>query len=613
MFMKKMRRTLYQTAVSSLSLLLLSIVFLLAPPAAAQQDPLVPPGVTPDASAGMPIYQDRCADCHGPQGAGDGELAANLPVPPRAFSAPDYRLTAVPSQMYDAISNGLLNQGIGMPPFGSGTTNPISPDNRWHLIATIYSLATPADSLVEGEAVFQTACAECHTDGDGLIAFGDGRFWANQSNEMIFAQLTANSIDEHQLELIDAEWLAVIDYSRSRSFELLQDALDPDDMVIPFDPSFMGQIENGLIVGDVTNATTGATITSGEVRLRAFDMDLNEHLSLTAELDENGRFQFELQDVDAAWVYLASFAYDGISYSSEPDQLLPGHPNINMPITVYDPTTDPGGIIIDRIHVVVQFIEDQIFVNELYVVSNMDTAVFIGADGDPMSGTFQISLPPNVHSISFERGFSNFDSFIPAEEIIQTPTGFADTLPIRPGQGSLNLLVGYGMPYQSGMTIAHAVNYEVRQASIAMPQVGVSVRGEDWLPQEPRVMGTSTVLNYVNPQPAITGNLTFVLEGQPQQIASAPGTTGAMPSNTSTWEIWMGIAFLLAAVIAAGVFIYQWQIAPAAATATSTSPQQLLQEIAALDDAYESGEISATAYNRQRQKLKQQLLELWEE
>jgi hypothetical protein len=120
--------------------------------------------------------------------------------------------------------------------------------------------------------------------------------------------------------------------------------------------------------------------------------------------------------------------------------------------------------------------EDQIFINELYVVSNMDTAVFVGIDGDPLSGTFQISLPPNAHSISFERGFSNFDSFIPAEEIIQTPTGFADTLPIRPGQGSLNLLVGYGMPYQPGMTIAHAVNYEVQQASIAMPQTGVTIR-----------------------------------------------------------------------------------------------------------------------------------------
>jgi mono/diheme cytochrome c family protein len=609
--MKKMRRNLLLTAVFGLSLLLLSAVLVTAQPVTAQQDPLLAPSVVPDESVGLPLFQDRCANCHGPLGAGDGEMAADLPVPPRAFSAPDYRFTAVPGRMYNAISNGLLAEGVGMPPFGSGTTNPISPDNRWHLIAAIYSLATPADSLAQGEAIFQTTCAECHADADGLTAFGDGRFWANQSNETVYAQLTADPIEEHQLELSDAEWLAVIDYSRSRSFELLPDALDPDDVVMPFDPPFMDRIENGTIVGDVTNATTGQAIASGEARLRAFNMDLNERLSLTAELDENGRFQFDLADVDPAWVYLVNVAYDGISYSSEPMQLEPGHPHANMPVTVYDPTTDPSGIVIDRIHVVVQFIEDQIFVNELYVVSNMDTAVFVGADGDPMSGTFQISLPPNAHSISFERGFSNFDSFIPAEEIIQTPTGFADTLPIRPGPASLNLLVGYGMPYQSGMTIAHAVNYQVSQASIAMPQVGVSVRGEDWLPQEPRVMGTSTVLNYVNPQPAITGNLTFVLEGQPQQVANAPGT-GLAPTNTSTWEIWMGAAFLLAAVIAASVFIYQWQIAPAVAT-SSPNPQQLLQEIAALDDAYENGDLSATAYKRQRQKLKRQLLELWEE
>jgi hypothetical protein len=366
------------------------------------------------------------------------------------------------------------------------------------------------------------------------------------------------------------------------------------------------------VVGDVNNATTGQTLSGGEARLRAFDMDLNERLSLTAELDENGRFQFDLEEVDAAWVYLANYVYNGISYSSEPMQLEPGHPHINMPITVYDPTTDPGGILIDRIHVVVQFVEDQIFINELYVVSNLDTAVFVGVEGDPLAGTFHISLPPNIHSLSFERGFSSLDSFIPADEIIQTPTGFADTLPIRPGQGSLNLLVSYGMPYQPGMTVAHAVNYEVQQASIAMPQTGVTIVGEDWLPQEPRVMGSSTVLNYVNPQPAITGNLTFGLQGQPQQVTGQPGSPAVSGDLSRSWEVWMGAVFLLAAIVAAGIFIYQWQMGPAT-TATAPNPQLLLQEIAALDDAYEEGEISETAYKRQRKKLKQQLVAFWEE
>jgi hypothetical protein len=72
----------------------------------------------------------------------------------------------------------------------------------------------------------------------------------------------------------------------------------------------------------------------------------------------------------------------------------------------------------------------------------------------------------------------------------------------------------------------------------------------------------------------------------------------------------MGAVFLLAAVIGAGVFIYQWQFAPD--TAPAPSRICLCSEIAALDDAYEE-RISETAYKRQRKKLKRQLLELWEE
>ncbi len=597
-----MKRNFLHLALVGLFFLLLWSVF----PVTAQE-PVTPPTVQPDGDAGFGLFQERCANCHGPLGAGDGELAADLPAPPASFLAPDYIFSAVPNNLYDVISNGRLVQG--MPPFGSVATNPIPTDNRWHLVATIFSLATPPERIAQGEAVFQATCAECHAGPDDVPDLTSFDYWADQSNQMVYTRLTVNPIEEHQLDITDQDWLATVEYGRSLSYgELDLDAVAADLLPQLGQVPVGSIIEQATVTGHVTNATTGQIVTEGEALLRAFDMDLREMLALTSEVDENGRFQFDLEDIDPAWVYLASFNYDGISYSSEPAQLNPANPQVDLSITVYDPSTDPSGIVIERIHIVVQFMEDQLFINELYVVSNLDTAVFVGLDGNPLNGTFQISLPPNAHSIAFERGFNAFDSFIPADEMIQTPTGFADTLPIRPGQGSLNLLVGYGLPYQPGMTIAHPVNYEVQQASIAMPQTGITISGEDWLPQEPRVMGTSTVLNYVNPQPGITGNITFTLEGEPRR---APSQTGSAADIGSSWEIWMGAVFLLAAVIGAGVFIYQWQFAPAPAPAAD--PHLLMREIAALDDAYEEGVISETAYKRQRKKLKRELLELWEE
>ena len=596
-----MKKNYLHLALVGLSFLLLWSVL----PATAQE-PVTPPTVQPDGDIGFGLFQQRCANCHGPLGAGDGELAGSLPAPPASFLALDYSFTAVPNDLYDVISNGRLVQG--MPPFGSVATNPIPTDERWHLVATIFSLATPPERIAQGEVIFQATCAECHAGPDDQPDLASFDYWADQSNQMVYTRLTVNPIEEHQLDITEQEWLATVEYGRSLSYSPINLDAVATDLLPPAAQLPVGAIEAATVTGTVINATTGQIVTEGEARLRAFDMDLNEMLSIMAEVDENGRFQFDLEDVDPAWVYLASFGYDGISYSSEPAQLNPADPLVDLSITVYDPTTDPSGIVIERIHIVVQFMDDQLYINELYVVSNLDTAVFVGIDGDPLNGTFQISLPPEAHSIAFERGFNAFDSFIPAEEIIQTPTGFADTLPIRPGQGSLNLLVGYGLPYQPGMTIAHAVNYEVQQASIAMPQTGVIIAGEDWLPQEPRVMGTSTVLNYVNPQPGINGNISFTLEGRPRQ---APSQTGSAADIGNSWEVWMGAVFLLAAVIGAGVFIYQWQFAPD--TAPAADPHLLMREIAALDDAYEEGAISEMAYKRQRKKLKRELLELWEE
>ena len=42
------------------------------------------------------VFADRCANCHGPAGQGDGEMAGQLELPPRDFTQPDFRQTAVP-------------------------------------------------------------------------------------------------------------------------------------------------------------------------------------------------------------------------------------------------------------------------------------------------------------------------------------------------------------------------------------------------------------------------------------------------------------------------------------------------------------------------------------
>ncbi|MCZ7673231.1 MAG: c-type cytochrome [Chloroflexi bacterium] len=91
---------------------LLTFLFLQAGPLAAQE-PVLPPG-PPDAEIGIELFQERCANCHGPAGQGDGELSADLPRPPADYTDPEFRRTRIPAGMYSAITNGLLESG--MPP-----------------------------------------------------------------------------------------------------------------------------------------------------------------------------------------------------------------------------------------------------------------------------------------------------------------------------------------------------------------------------------------------------------------------------------------------------------------------------------------------------------------
>ena len=126
------------------AILLLTIFQVTAQEAAV---PLAPP----DAAAGLQVYAERCANCHGPLGNGDGELAARSAVPPVVFTDPEYIRQARPGLMFTTITNGIMgDNGPTMPPFGPSSSNPIDEATRWDLIAAVYSLATPADSLAAG-------------------------------------------------------------------------------------------------------------------------------------------------------------------------------------------------------------------------------------------------------------------------------------------------------------------------------------------------------------------------------------------------------------------------------------------------------------------------------
>src|SRR5690606_28937627 len=108
------------------------------------------------------------------------------------------------------------------------------------------------------------------------------------------------------------------------------------------------------------------------------------------------------------------------------------------------------------LHIIVQFGNGLVQVSELYQFSQNATVVYVGETGFSSDGTVRIAVPPDAGDPSFDRSFGGMESFFPADSVI--PTGaneWSDTAPLRPGPGSLSLLVRYTMPYADGMTINH--------------------------------------------------------------------------------------------------------------------------------------------------------------
>ena len=92
-------------------------------------------GVDADAANGARLYAQHCTACHGAGGAGDGELAANLPGPLPNFTDAQFAALREPQAWFNIISNG--NLAALMPPW----KDRLSVQERWDLVAHLYSLS----------------------------------------------------------------------------------------------------------------------------------------------------------------------------------------------------------------------------------------------------------------------------------------------------------------------------------------------------------------------------------------------------------------------------------------------------------------------------------------
>jgi hypothetical protein len=371
----------------------------------------------------------------------------------------------------------------------------------------------------------------------------------------------------------------------------------------------MAQSPNGIITGQVINGTAGGTLPPGmQVTVQGF----TETALLppqTASVDASGRFRIEGLETSTGYAYVVYTEYLGIQYGTDTIAFESGQTEVNGDISIYETTTSDESISLSRIHFVVTSTDGALEVNEVQSFSNSSDRTYIGAE--PEAGAkrtvVRFAIPSAAQDLVLEDEVSG-------GRFIQTAAGYADTLPVIPGQGTHQVVFTYYLPYDTASTLLTTTFlYPVGAVNVFVSDTGVELSSSQMLLMGTMGTGAQAYVGYVGQDFAKGDTLSLEFKGESTGGSTYPATTGGV-SNTGYVLIFGGLALLLVALAVAYPSLRR-RGAPAAAAETGLAPcedecEELMAAIADLDDLFEEGELDEETYQRRRQALKARLLEI---
>ena len=366
---------------------------------------------------------------------------------------------------------------------------------------------------------------------------------------------------------------------------------------------------DGVIDGQIVQGTAGAdTLAPQEVSLMAY-MSFTPVATFTTTTSADGGFAFENLSTDPDIVYFLGTRYGGISYGTDLISLTEVSPTLTLEIPVYETSSDDSGIRLTRVNWLVDHAPGQLRVRQIIGVANdLDTTVTGHlVDGSDAPVTLALPVPANATDVEFHDGALG-GRYQQAGDVIY------DTTPIRPGQQSRQVLVGYTVPYTGAASalvadFAYPVeNLNVLVADLPGLEVSAAAPLED--------VGHQTVQG--NPYRVWTGELTGA---QPVEVTLAnlipagetdPRDEPAIatpfvapapeppPATISPIFAALGIGALV--LIVGGGILYWKYSRDKRSTKMLVADQRerLLTEIAALDDRHDAGDLDDETWSAER-------------
>lgn len=577
------------------------------------------PADAPDIENGAAIYAEKCVDCHGPQGMGDGEQGKQLPVTVAALGLPQVARAAAPVDWYTMVTRGNIERF--MPPFVS-----IGEQERWDVVAYALSLHTDEETIGRGKELFETNCANCPLD-----FFQNQETMASLSADEIVALLKNGSDDVTALSgnLTDDDYYAVAAYLRSLTFAVTLPTPTPEPVtptatlvspeMTPSTDVTPGAETTPVVEGTpatetsatpvateaaatpaggvkISGSVSGPNVAGLNVTLRGYDhatdsTGANEVVTLTAVTDESGAYVFEGLEVVKNRIFFAEIEYAGVTYSSDAAIFSADPVDLTMPpVLVYETTEDYSTLVFDQAHFFIEVSDGTMQVIGVYTFSNTsDKTIVITA---PMDVPF-IKAPADAQNVGFDLTQDSAPIFSAGE------TGFA----MPPSETPYGFVEFYTLPYTGKVQMNQPFALPSSSVLVLVPD-GMKAKSSQLTEGELQSFQGTAYRSYSGVGLNSGDTLTLDLSGQPKS-----------DSSDSRQGLLIGVGALGAVLILAGAWMY-WRERQKSVEEDveeddeedeMESEEDLLDAIIALDDLHRSGKISGEAYQTRRAELKARL------